>query len=375
MLNNSRKSNRFYNHTWFIWFALIFITPVGVFLMWKNQKYSRMFRISITTIFIIWFSVFVAAAYSNSDEYSGKDESNNRNTINSVIVDGESKDETGQSSNDKSLKTDDLSQNNQAAHQPDLPIDQKTDHTEINEKREVNGKDEVNESILLDKARVKRVVDGDTIEVDFGDGKTEKVRLIGVNCPESTIRQDPYGKEASEYTKKMLTDKTVYLEKDVSDRDKYGRLLRIVWITEPEEISETEIRDKMYNAELVLGGYAQVSTYPPDVKYADYFKKFTSEAREANKGLWALKESKKSDTDTDIYTDTDTDKDKTAEPEQNNKVQTSSLDIRKIKGNINSKGEKIYHVPGGMYYDKTIPEEWFETEEEAKAAGYRKSMR
>jgi hypothetical protein len=46
-----------------------------------------------------------------------------------------------------------------------------------------------------------------------------------------------------------------------------------------------------------------------------------------------------------------------------------------IKGNVNSKGEKIYHVPGGQYYDKTIPEQWFNTEEEAQKAGYRKSQR
>ncbi|EMI10405.1 thermonuclease family protein [Anoxybacillus gonensis] len=139
----------------------------------------------------------------------------------------------------------------------------------------------------LTVATISKVIDGDTFELS--DGK--KVRLIGVNTPESTTRTEEYGKEASKYTKLKLEGKTVYLQKDVSEADRYGRLLRIVWLQIPnDDMNEKEIRTKMFNADLVLNGYAEPSTYPPDVKYSEYFVKFAREAREQNKGLWAFGE-------------------------------------------------------------------------------------
>jgi len=136
-------------------------------------------------------------------------------------------------------------------------------------------------------ATVARVVDGDTFELTDG----RKVRLIGVNTPESTTRHEEYGKEASNYTSSKLTGKQVWLQKDVSETDRYGRLLRIVWLQIPnDDMNESEIRSKMFNANLVLNGYAEPSTYPPDVKYAEYFRKFAREAREKEVGLWAYGE-------------------------------------------------------------------------------------
>ena len=199
------------------------------------------------------------------------------------------------------------------------------------------------EGINFEKAVVSRVVDGDTVVLS--DGK--RVRFIGMDTPESTITTEFYGKEASDYTKIRLTGKTVYLEKDVSETDSYGRLLRYV-VSLPNKISDSEIRAKMFNAILVQEGYAQSSTYPPDVKYQEYLTRYNSEARNANKGLW------------------NTDSSGTS---YSNSVAATG----KIKGNINSKGEKIYHVPGGRYYEQTVPEQWFDTEEDAKAAGFRKS--
>ncbi|HPT58723.1 MAG TPA: thermonuclease family protein [Fervidobacterium sp.] len=137
---------------------------------------------------------------------------------------------------------------------------------------------------------VTRVIDGDTIEVEMR-GETYKVRLIGINTPESTTRIESYGKEASNFTKSQLLGKKVYLEKDVSETDKYGRLLRYVWLKKPSEPTDSEIRTKMFNAILVLEGYAQAATYPPDVKYAEYFAKYEAEARESSRGLWALENS------------------------------------------------------------------------------------
>jgi micrococcal nuclease len=138
------------------------------------------------------------------------------------------------------------------------------------------------------EVKVKRIVDGDTIVVTLNN-KDEKVRLIGINTPESTTKIETFGKEASNYTKDKLTNKTVYLEKDISQTDKYGRLLRYVWLEIPNEITEDEIKKKMFNAILVLEGYAQVATYPPDVKYVDYFKNIQSIARDSNLGLWKYK--------------------------------------------------------------------------------------
>jgi len=84
-----------------------------------------------------------------------------------------------------------------------------------------------------------------------------------------------FGVEASNKNKALVEGKTVCLERDISETDKYGRLLRYVWIG-----------DTMVNAELVRLGYAQVYTYPPDVKYQDYFLQLQRQARDAGLGLW-----------------------------------------------------------------------------------------
>ncbi|HBQ28101.1 MAG TPA: nuclease [Desulfotomaculum sp.] len=138
------------------------------------------------------------------------------------------------------------------------------------------------------KSTVIYVVDGDTIHVRLENGRKEKVRFIGVDTPESTRTIEPYGKEAAIYTRKELSDKTIYLEIDVAQRDKYGRLLAYVWLMPPRDSSKTEVRKVMFNAALLLVGMAQVMTVPPNVKYADMFIEFQKEAREAEKGLWGI---------------------------------------------------------------------------------------
>ena len=145
--------------------------------------------------------------------------------------------------------------------------------------------------IKLDKATVVRHIDGDTVVIKFENGVEEKVRFIGVDTPETVHKTKdikPYGRESSDYTKESLLGETIYVEKDVSERDKYGRILRYIWFEIPKEITEQEIINKMFNATIILEGYAQVSTFPPDIKYVDYFIKFQHEAQEQNKGLWDL---------------------------------------------------------------------------------------
>ncbi|AVX40773.1 micrococcal nuclease (plasmid) [Carboxydocella thermautotrophica] len=138
--------------------------------------------------------------------------------------------------------------------------------------------------------KVLSVIDGDTIQVNL-NGVEEKVRLIGVNTPEThhpSKPVEPYGPEAEKFTRSQLTGKQVYLEKDVQERDKYGRLLAYVWLEKPVNKSEKEIRAKLFNAKLLIDGYAQVMTIPPNVKYSDLFVKLQREARENNRGLWGI---------------------------------------------------------------------------------------
>jgi micrococcal nuclease len=128
-----------------------------------------------------------------------------------------------------------------------------------------------------EQVKVERVVDGDTLEIQL-NGKKEKVRLIGVDTPETKKPNTPvmfYGEEASNYTKKRLEKKTVELEWDVDRKDQYDRLLAYVWI-----------EDELFNRTLVSEGYARIATFPPNVKYVDAFKKDQEEARKKQKGLW-----------------------------------------------------------------------------------------
>lgn len=143
---------------------------------------------------------------------------------------------------------------------------------------------------VFSKASVSRVVDGDTIIVDiYGDNcghkdHEYKVRLIGVNTPESVASQEyldkkgttnsEEGKQASDYTKEILSEiDYVYLEADKEPTDKYGRNLYYVWFTVPENEYDIDvISSEMLNGLLVKEGYAEVATYKPNVKYADYFE-------------------------------------------------------------------------------------------------------
>lgn len=125
--------------------------------------------------------------------------------------------------------------------------------------------------------RVTRVIDGDTFET--ADGK--KVRYIGINAPESVDprrRAECFGKEATHFHRELVEGQEVRLEKDVSETDKYGRLLRFVFLSDGTLVNET----------LVSEGYAYASVYPPDISKREVFIQAEKEAREAQRGLWAL---------------------------------------------------------------------------------------
>jgi micrococcal nuclease len=127
-------------------------------------------------------------------------------------------------------------------------------------------------------ATVTRVVDGDTVEISPPVEGLSTVRLIGVDTPETHGATQPYGPEASDFTRRYLEGKEVSLELDVEKVDPYGRLLAYVYLPKGE----------MFNEVLVEEGYAQVATFPPNVKYQERFLEAQREAREANRGLWGL---------------------------------------------------------------------------------------
>lgn len=134
----------------------------------------------------------------------------------------------------------------------------------------------------LQVATLIRVVDGDTIVVDI-DGEKTKVRLIGIDTPESVASEEyleqtgkentSTGKYASDWLKEFLADyTTLYLQKDVSDTDQYGRALRYVWISAPKDIENIEeIRTKMLNGILLDQDIAKTVVYEPDTHYLDAF--------------------------------------------------------------------------------------------------------
>lgn len=128
------------------------------------------------------------------------------------------------------------------------------------------------------EATCVRVIDGDTIEV-LVDAEAYMVRYIGIDTPEiDDPRPDvrALAEEASLINRNLVEGKVVELEKDVSETDRYGRLLRYVYV-----------RDIFVNAELVTLGYAEVKIYPLDDKYEDLFLQLQTEAQEEGLRIWA----------------------------------------------------------------------------------------
>ncbi|MDF2157410.1 thermonuclease family protein [Algoriphagus sp. CAU 1675] len=125
-----------------------------------------------------------------------------------------------------------------------------------------------------------KFVDGDTFWIRNEKGEDEKIRLIGIDSPESRrtgrTEIEYYGKEASEYLKNLLSGKGVELKYDVQRYDRYGRTLAYAYLENGTFI----------NALLVAQGYAQVATFPPNVKYASYFIQLEREAKNLKKGMW-----------------------------------------------------------------------------------------
>lgn len=131
-----------------------------------------------------------------------------------------------------------------------------------------------------EQAKVIKVVDGDTVTVLIND-KKETVRVIGINTPETVDprrKVECFGIEASSKAAELISDKTIELEKDESqsNRDKYNRLLRYVWID-----------GKDFGKQMISEGFAYEYTYDSPYKYQAEYKKAQTDAQNKQVGLWA----------------------------------------------------------------------------------------
>lgn len=221
-----------------------------------------------------------------------------------------------------------------------------------NENKENKAENSQNNEIY-ENAKVLYAHDGDTIWVKI-DGKKEKVRFVGVNTPEVAKDGNPaefMAEEAKYFTEEILKDKEIYLERDISDRDKYDRLLRYIWLEKPLSNPElSDIENKTLNGILVKEGYAYANYYKPDIKYHNFLKGLEKSAQDKNLGIWS---DEKNQSNTNKNTE--------------NKINTQN---KLIKGNKNS---NLYQLPEWDSYD-TVKEKnavYFENEKEAQDAGFR----
>lgn len=140
------------------------------------------------------------------------------------------------------------------------------------------GNQESSRAVNGEYVSVLRVHDGDTVSIIIGNTE-EKVRLIGVDAPE--LGQEPWGKRAKRKLQEIMrkTDKTVRIEFDVEERDKYGRLLAYLWTKD----------GRLINEEMIRSGYAFVYTVPPNVRYVDRFRRAQEIASKRRVGIWGEK--------------------------------------------------------------------------------------
>lgn len=221
--------------------------------------------------------------------------------------------------------------------------------------------------------RVAAVIDGDTVVVALADGRTERVRLLGIDAPEmhpseklerdvrrsgiSRREMRRRGAAARRALAALVHGRLVALERDVAERDRYGRLLAWVWRRDGLLVNEAMLR----------AGWAVLFTIPPNVRHTDRLRAAQNEARSARRGLWqgGSRESAESPRE---------------DPEPDDRPRTSGPDCpvdRPIKGNLRqgSGSTCIYHVPGAPSYAGTKAERCFASEAEAIASGCRPPRR
>lgn len=222
-------------------------------------------------------------------------------------------------------------------------------------------------------------IDGDTISVMF-EGKKENVRMLLIDTPETShpkLGVQPFGPEAKSYTKELVEQaKKLELEFDIGpNRDKYSRLLAYVYAD-----------GKMVQESLLEQGLARVAyIYPPNTRYVDKFDDLQRISRNKAIGIWSVENYAQEDGfhpeehEGATASNSNSNSNSTSTSTTASKVPAEKPQKQKqgcnIKGNINSKGEKIYHTPDSPYYERTKQEQWFCSEKEAVQAGFRAPLK
>jgi micrococcal nuclease len=214
---------------------------------------------------------------------------------------------------------------------------------------------------------ITKVSDGDTVQL----ASLGTVRLIGIDTPEKFESDklereaarlgvnkaviQAQGRKASEFLKQMLQNQQVYLEQDVEERDRYGRLLGYIYFVSPDgdfNFGGTQL--KQVNLEVVRAGYASPLTIPPNVRHAERFVAAAQQARDNKRGLWSLGGNSLPETYRNSATPSGS-RCPTGYP---------------VKGNVSQAGNKLYYERGQGRYTSTKPEVCFIAAQDAEAAGF-----
>ncbi|WP_339263886.1 thermonuclease family protein [Solibacillus sp. FSL W7-1472] len=216
----------------------------------------------------------------------------------------------------------------------------------------------------FEEYELQDIIDGDTIRIKY-NGSSEKVRLLLIDAPETnheTLGEQPFGPEAKEFLKQLLAGQdSVYVEFDVTYRDKYKRLLAYIYTKEGISVQE----------QLLKSGLVRVAyIYDPNTKHVDWFKSIQKTAQHNAIGIWSVKDYVTNrGYDKEVYYAAVNDENKSTVEEDRLSMSENDASC-KIKGNINSKGNKIYHMPGQRDFENTVAEEMFCSEKDAKDAGF-----
>ena len=223
------------------------------------------------------------------------------------------------------------------------------------------------------QAKVVEVLDGVTIDAEI-DGKVYRVRYLGVELANGADTGS-LAQEALEFNRYLVAGQTIELEMGPADTDFEGNLLRYVYVD-----------GEMANLSLLVNGYATVADSSSEFRYQAEFYAAQENAREGLRGIWESRRpansrtpaTASSPTPTPPFTGGTLPKPPSAGGQT---CDYSGTGDGVIKGNVDTRtGDHVYHVPTGLYYsttsvDESLGDRWFCTEEEAVAAGWKKSKR